>query len=164
MKTVLYVLPWLLLLASAVPYSAQCVAKWRDEEFNQPFMRQDVPISIPGQRAERRYNEALTSGEKWAVEAEIKKIWGVDSELGLKIATAETGLRCDAVGDGHLAYFKDGVEYGKSYGPFQLRALPGRPPVSALSNCRANIYLAYQWYKEQGPDIWSVCHNEIKCY
>jgi len=158
MKTILCVLPWLMLLASAVPFSAQCVAKWHEGK-----TPQDIHKSVPGSGAERQYNEAFARGEKWAVEAEIKKIWGADSALGLKIATAETGMRCDAVGDGHLAYFKDGMEYGKSYGPFQLRALPGRPPVSVLANCRANIYLAYQLYKSQGPDIWSVCHHEIKC-
>jgi len=82
------------------------------------------------------------------------KAWNCN--IALAIAKAESGLRCDAVGDGHIAFTKDTIEYGKSYGVFQIRYLVGRPNPSQLLNCEFNINYAYGLYQAHGWHPWSV--------
>lgn len=73
---------------------------------------------------------------------------------------AESGLRCEAVGDHKIAYVKDGIEYGKSYGLLQIRHLPGRPDPSVLLNCTENLKYAYAIFKKQGNfSAWSAYKN-----
>lgn len=84
-----------------------------------------------------------------------------DCNTAIAIAKAESGLRCDAIGDGHLTFQRDGKEYGKSFGLFQVRHLPNsnRPEPSELLNCHANIAAAFQIYKASGFNPWSAYKN-----
>lgn len=91
---------------------------------------------------------------KTAIEKLIcSKDW--DCKLAIAIFKAESGLRCEAVGDGHL---KVG-EYGASYGIAQIRYLKGRPKPEQLLDCEFNINYAYGMYKAQGWKPWSAYTN-----
>ena len=93
------------------------------------------------------------------IEEKIKSVFGADSEKALKIARCESQLNHLAVGDHKIAYVKDGKEYGKSYGVFQIRSLPGRPEPTELFDRDFNIEYAYQVYQRQGWDAWMWCSN-----
>lgn len=83
-----------------------------------------------------------------------------DEHIAVAIAKAESGLRCNAHGDKTLTYMRDGIEYGASYGVFQIRHLPGRPDPSVLNECEANINYAYNMRKTQGHyGAWSAYTN-----
>ena len=90
----------------------------------------------------------------------VRQVFGDDSKMAIAICSAESGCRPDAVGDGGLTFWKDGVEYGKSYGPFQIRYLPGRPDPSQLLDPEFNVKYAYGMYQTQGWTPWSVFHNK----
>ena len=79
-----------------------------------------------------------------------------DCNIALAVAKAESGMRCDAVGDGHIAFVKNEIEYGKSYGVFQIRYLVGRPDPSKLLDCEFNINYAYGLYLARGWQPWSA--------
>jgi len=83
-----------------------------------------------------------------------EKDW--DCKTAIAIFKAESGLRCEAVGDGHIAFIKNGIEYGKSYGIAQIRHLEGRPSPDKLLDCQFNINHAYGMYKAQGWKPWSA--------
>ncbi len=92
---------------------------------------------------------------KTAIEKLIcEKDW--DCAIAIAIAKAESGMRCEAVGDGHIAFTKNEIEYGKSYGVFQISYLEGRPKPSDLLNCEYNINYAYGLYKAHGWKPWSA--------
>lgn len=59
----------------------------------------------------------------------------------------------NAIGDGHLKYIKNGIEYGASYGLFQIRALPGRQFPSL--DPETNVKQAYEIYKRSGFKPWT---------
>ena len=91
------------------------------------------------------------------IEQKVCEIFGSDCHIALAICKAESGCREEAIGDGHLTFEKDGVEYGKSYGVFQIRHLPGRPSPSELLNADFNIEYAYKIFKSWGGyNAWSV--------
>lgn len=96
------------------------------------------------------------------IENKILEKFGKDGKVALAIARCESGLRPFAVGDGHIAYWQDGVEYGKSYGVFQVRHLPGRPSPDQLLDADYNINYAYNLYKRSGFYPWSAYTNG--CY
>lgn len=79
-----------------------------------------------------------------------------DCRTALAVFKAESGLRCEAIGDGHLTYNSDGTEYGKSYGLAQIRHLPGRPAPEKLKDCRFNLDYAHGLYKAKGWQPWSA--------
>ena len=86
------------------------------------------------------------------------KSW--DCNTALAVAKAESGMRCDAIGDGHIAFIKNEIEYGKSYGVFQIRYLVGRPDPSLLLDCAFNIDLAFQMWQKQSWRPWSAYTNQ----
>ncbi len=94
-----------------------------------------------------------------SIEEKIKSVFGADSEKALKIARCESQLNHLAVGDHKIAYVKHGKEYGKSYGIFQIRSLPGRPEPAELFNAEFNIEYAYQVYQKQGWEAWRWCNH-----
>lgn len=75
------------------------------------------------------------------------------------MAKAESGMRCDAIGDGHIAFIKNDVEYGKSYGLFQIRYLVGRPDPILLLNCEFNLNYAHGMWLTQGFKPWSAYNS-----
>lgn len=109
--------------------------------------------TVPAQIQTKKQLEHSPTG---LVEQKVCEIFGTDCRIALAICRAESGCREEAVGDGHLTFFKDGVEYGKSYGVFQIRHLPGRPAPEDLLNAEINIRKAYDMYKVQGWGPWSV--------
>jgi hypothetical protein len=66
------------------------------------------------------------------------------------VMMCESGSRADAIGDGHLTYWQNGVKYGFSVGLMQIRYLPGRPDPSLLLNPEFNIRHAAGMWKAQG--------------
>lgn len=87
----------------------------------------------------------------------IRLLWPKEQEAtALAVFTAESGLRCEAVGDSHLTFKKAGEEYGKSYSVAQIRSLPGRPAASKLQDCAYNIYYAYKLWEAQSWKPWSA--------
>lgn len=103
---------------------------------------------------------ALNSGDKEAIKKYIQRVFGKQAKLATAIFTAESGLRCDAIGDGHIAYFRNGTEYGKSYGIAQIRHLEGRPSPEQLTQCKFNIDYAYKVYDRSGFKPWSAYTNK----
>lgn len=96
------------------------------------------------------------------VERLILDIFGEDADIALALSFCESGLRADAVGDHAISYVENGIEYGKSYGLFQIRYLPGRPTPEQLLNPEFNVKFAKQMYDAQGGDPWSVFNGS--CY
>lgn len=94
--------------------------------------------------------------KEFNVEGYIKQVFGKDSATALAVAYAESGRRCNAVGDGGLQFNRDGVKYGASYGVFQIRYLKGRPSPEQLLDCRTNILFAKSMFDRQGFKPWSV--------
>lgn len=83
------------------------------------------------------------------VEQLICRYFGDDvCETAIAVARAESGLRCDAVGDRHLS--------PSSYGVFQIRAFANRPGVEELTDCEANIRYAKFMFDRQGWHPWSA--------
>lgn len=81
----------------------------------------------------------------------------------LKIMECESQGNEGAIGDGHLTFKNNGVEYGKSYGLFQIRHLPNselRNPAK-LINADYNIKAAAEIYTQQGFKPWT-CKKVLK--
>lgn len=70
-----------------------------------------------------------------------------------KIMACESGGNPDAIGDRSTAY--------KSYGLFQIRALPGRPSPEWLLNPENNVSYAYSLYKKSGWLPWLNCSRTL---
>lgn len=96
------------------------------------------------------------------VEGLIRAIFGEDAEIALALSYCESGLRPDAIGDHAISYVENGIEYGKSYGLFQIRYLPGRPKPEQLLNPDFNVKFAKKMYDAQGGSPWSVFNGP--CY
>lgn len=85
-----------------------------------PLIRSYTSSSpTPRDRANNK-GEAVTPDD---LETKILKTFGLSGPTMLSIARCESGLRESAIGDGHISFRQDGIEYGKSYGLFQIRCL-----------------------------------------
>lgn len=93
-------------------------------------------------------DEKRISTPSSTVERLILDIFGEDADIALAVARAESGLRCDAVGDRHLS--------PSSYGVFQIRAFANRPGIEELTDCEANIRYAKFMFDRQGWHPWSA--------
>lgn len=102
--------------------------------------------------------------QKRPIRSEIEELicqaFGDECDMAIAIARAESGLRPDAVGDTALSYMVDGVEYGKSYGLYQIRHLEGRPDPSILLDPVKNVEYAKKLYERSGWYPWSVFTNK----
>ena len=94
----------------------------------------------------------------------IRQVFGKDADTALAVSYAESGRRCNAVGDGHITFQSEGKLFGASYGVFQIRHLKGRPDPGVLLDCKANIDYARGIQLSQGWKPWSVCRTKVKCY
>lgn len=92
-----------------------------------------TPSPIPAPPAERDANIGL-----------IKKIWGVDSETGVKIATCESGMRTEAT--------YDNTNGTQDQGIFQVNTVHN---MSDMFNATANISYAYTLFLKQGVAPWT---------
>lgn len=118
-----------------------------------------IPTQTPTPTPQKAYSAPILTPEKSEVKEMVCKYFGSDCPLATAVFFAESGLRCEAVGDGALAYMQDGIEYGKSYGVAQIRHLPGRPDPSTLLDCESNIRHAYGMWRAQGFSPWSAYTN-----
>lgn len=85
----------------------------------------------------------------------IRWNFGSEATLAKSVFKAESGLRCEAVGDMDLQFTRNGTVYGASYGIAQIRYLPGRPTPDQLKDCKFAIKYAKQLRDKQGWTIWS---------
>lgn len=106
--------------------------------------------------------KAIVLQEQEEIANKIRQVFGADAELAIAIARCESGLRPGAIGDGHISYWVNGVEYGKSYGVFQIRHLEGRPSPEQLLDADFNIQYAYNLFKRSSWYPWSAYNNG--CY
>jgi|GEM_PF-4951161 len=107
----------------------------------------------------QEYKQGLLQGDKKAIIAYIRQKFGDNSNLALAVADCESHLRANAVGDGQLAFTHNGIEYGRSYGVFQIRHLRGRPTPDYLLNAKNNIDYAHKMYEEQGGFQAWACYS-----
>lgn len=89
----------------------------------------------------------------------IHEYFGDRYEKAKKVATCESGLRPDAVGDKTLTFVRDGITYGASYGVFQIRYLPGRPTPDQLLNAEFNVKYAAEMQKNQSWRPWTCARK-----
>jgi hypothetical protein len=92
------------------------------------------------------------------------EIFGSKADVFLKIANKESSCNPLAVGDKHLTYWQNGIQYGMSCGLLQVRYLPGRPSCSEMQNPEANARYALGLYNSGGFRHWSVCKTKVNCY
>ena len=69
--------------------------------------------------------------------------FGDDCKIALAVMKAESQGDCSRVGDKHIMFEKNGVNYGASYGCFQIRHLEGRPDPEKLLDAKFNINYAH---------------------
>lgn len=115
--------------------------------------------ATPTPTPKKTINPPVLNRDKQEIKNLVCRYFGKDCQIASAVFFAESGLRCEAVGDGSLAYTQDGIEYGKSYGVAQIRHLPGRPDPSTLLDCESNIRHAYGMWKSQGWGPWSAFTN-----
>jgi hypothetical protein len=77
---------------------------------------------------------------------DILRVWGNDWRIGLALAKAESGLRCEAYHFNHDGSIDHSV--------FQLNSV--HKWRGNLSNCKENVRIAYEIFKEQGGTPWVV--------
>lgn len=106
--------------------------------------------------------QIINVGNAGSYDELLKKYFGGAWLTARKVMIAESGGRANAVGDGRLRYWQNGVQYGDSHGLFQIRYLPGRPNPGQLHNPEFNIAYASGLYKSNGWRPWSVC-KRMKC-
>lgn len=72
--------------------------------------------------ADREETERVESHSPSDVVRMIEEKFGEKAQEAIAIASCESRLVPDRVGDSHLAFEKDGQKYGESYGLFQIRS------------------------------------------
>lgn len=73
----------------------------------------------------------------------------------MQVCQAESHGNPAAIGDGHTAHV--------SVGLFQIRTLPGRPSIEKLKDPQFNVGYAYDLWKSEGWNPWSVCSGKVEC-
>lgn len=106
----------------------------------------------------------VTPAPQGSIEEKIRNRfakWGQHvQDTAVAIAKAESGLRADAVGDGHITFWENGVLKGMSCGVFQIRVIGNRPDCETLKNPDFNIEYAAGMYEAQGHfGAWSAFTN-----
>ena len=85
----------------------------------------------------------------------VEKYFGEETDNALRIMECESQGSENAIGDGHLKFKQGTIEYGASYGLFQIRHLKGRPSPSFLLDPENNVKYAYQIYQAQSWKPWT---------
>lgn len=114
----------------------------------QPDISETNPVSVS-----KAKDHTLALGD---IEGKIKEVFGDDWKEAYAIAMAESGLRTDAIGDGHITYEYQGETIGMSCGLFQIRTLPGRPSCEEMLDPDKNIAFAKKLFDRSGWMPWSV--------
>jgi len=110
-------------------------------------------------KAERK-DEVKDGNEVGGLEAMIAEKFPEDPKTAIAIAKAESGLKTDNVGDGHIMYLHEGKPMGMSCGTFQIRVLPGRPDCESLKDIKTNLDFARKLYEKSGWKPWSAYTNQ----
>lgn len=104
-------------------------------------------------RAQREAERLGVSGDSSRVHA-IRLIlvhFGKDARTAIAVSRAESGLRCNASGDG-----------GSSIGLYQINHVHWyKWPRETLFDCETNVRAAYQIFKSSGWYPWSVFKNKM---
>ncbi len=85
----------------------------------------------------------------------VQKHFGKETDNALRIMECESHGDENAIGDGHLTFWRNGKEYGSSYGLFQIRNLPGRPAPEWLLVPENNVQYAYKLYQASKWNPWT---------
>lgn len=109
-----------------------------------------LSLDLSNDKPKPVYVTSLNSDQEYVIGL-IKLYFGNDWKIAYAVARAESGLRCNAVGDTGLN--------PSSYGVFQIRAFTTRPPVEDLLDCEKNVAYAAQMQKWQGWSPWSAYTN-----
>ena len=109
---------------------------------NEEFATDEVVQAKLDKIEQDRLWENFTSEERI-----IFEVFGEDAEVAIRIAKAESGLNCRAVGDS-----------GKSIGLFQINKVHWHK-YGNLYDCRENARAAYDIYKASFWYPWSVYKN-----
>lgn len=170
MKTVLAIIFSLLcfLLSSAPAWGKTVIVRYiiltpdsqkLSQTTGQPALRE--PDSGGAAKATSPQHSGETIPPESEIEIKIKQFFGKYSHTAKAIAMCESHLNPQAVGDGGIAYWQNGIEYGRSWGIFQIRYLPGRPHPTKLLNPDYNIAYAYQLFVRSGYAFtaWSCYTN-----
>lgn len=108
-------------------------------DFTSPRQTSDNPTPLS--------QTSLNSDQEFVLSL-IKRYFGEEWKTAYAVARAESGLRCNAVGDTGLN--------PSSYGVFQIRAFSTRPPIKELLDCEKNIAYAASMQSTQGWSPWSA--------
>jgi len=99
-----------------------------------------------------------TAKAEMTTEQYIRHVFGKEADTALKVAKAESGMRCDA----------QNVNKGTNsadIGIFQINTVHLRKgwKVGDLLDCKKNIDFAKEIYDGSGWGAWSVCKTKVKC-
>jgi hypothetical protein len=118
----------------------------------------DVIVS-PTESPNIELEQAVKSQESnshLSIEELVRQTFKEDPDTAVAVMKAESQGDCARVGDQHIMFEKNGVNYGASYGCFQIRHLEGRPDPKKLLDKDFNIDYAYKMYLSQGWKPWSA--------
>lgn len=90
---------------------------------------------------------------------EVQKYTEWNQRIAYAVMMAESTGNAGNIGDTSLVFMQDGIEYGASYGCFQIRFLPGRPTPAQLLDPIFNVEYAHNMYILQGWAPWSAYNN-----
>lgn len=96
------------------------------------------------------------SNSQLSIEELVRLKFKEDPDTAVAVMKAESQGDCTRVGDQHIMFEKNGVNYGASYGCFQIRHLEGRPDPEKLLDKDFNIDYAYKMYLSLGWEPWSA--------
>lgn len=129
--------------------------------FVNPPIHEDAsqaPQVTATEAVDKEINGGLVEGE---IERKIRSVFGEHADRMIKIAKCESQLQSHRIGDTDLTFTKNGKEYGKSYGIFQVRHLEGRPEPSQLLDPMFNIEYAKKIFDSQGLNAWYYCSKRV---
>lgn len=131
-----------------------------------PLFIEGKPLSWDARETAEVVTDTLVTGTQedgivaiGGIEEQIAKMFPEDPKTAIAIAKAESNLRTDAVGDGHIMFLKDGKPMGMSCGLFQIRVLEGRPDCESLKDVETSLKFARALYEKSGWKPWSVFNN-----
>ena len=145
MRCLLLVLFFLLSAKGVIAYDAKL-----DLQETAKRVKEKRAIAAYNRELDRRAKveaERLGVGvDKIPVIRDIIVVWGNDYRIGLALAKSESGLRCEAY------HFNSNGTVDHSV--FQLNSV--HLWRGNLVDCKENVRIAYEIYKEQGPHPWVV--------
>lgn len=168
---VILVFVYLLIIAFSGTYIAEAKA------FHHNYLKQIIEnftsihgtVETPPENdsiCNERYREELPR-----IEDKIRKIFGKNGDEAVKIATCESQLNPETIGDTHLMFWHNGELLGDSIGVFQIRTggrengrvwnRGGAEFRELMKNPDENIKYAKELYDESGWIPWKNCKIKL---